>query len=103
MSLVGPRPHDSSEVVDGIATGDVVLYERLSMRPGLTGIWQVTARADPSLATRIRCDLRYVRTWSLWLDMHLLAATIPVVLLGRGGQVDASLPQFADEHESSTR
>lgn len=88
MSLAGPRPHDLAEVLDDLAAGDAVLQERLSMRPGLTGIWQVTARADPSLATRVRCDLSYVRSWSLWLDARLLAATVPVVLLGQGGRVD---------------
>lgn len=104
MSLVGPRPHDFLEVVEGLLAGDAVLHERLGMRPGLTGIWQVTARAHPSLAVRIRCDLSYVRRWSLWLDTRLLAATIPAVLLGQGGQVNiagASASPFLIEEERS--
>lgn len=91
MSLVGPRPHDRWEVLAELVAGDALLYERLSMKPGLTGIWQVTARSDPSLMTRIRCDLTYVRSWSLWLDVRLLVATIPAVVRGQGGQVDGPI------------
>lgn len=96
MSLVGPRPHDCTEVFDQLLAGDAVLYERLSMRPGLTGMWQVTARGDPSLAVRVRCDLAYVRSWSLWLDARLLAATIPALARGRGGQVNVTDPSRPD-------
>jgi lipopolysaccharide/colanic/teichoic acid biosynthesis glycosyltransferase len=83
MSLVGPRPHD---------VGDLPAHElqqdlRLGMRPGLTGLWQVTARSDPRLASRVHFDLHYVARWSLLLDVKILAKTIPVVVLGEGGRV----------------
>ena len=64
MSLIGPRPHDVSEVLPPGPDHN----QRLTMRPGLTGLWQVTARSDPRLNTRIRCDVDYVSRWSLLLD-----------------------------------
>jgi hypothetical protein len=57
------------------------------MRPGLTGLWQVSARSDPNLGSRIRLDLHYVNRWSLLLDAKILARTIPAVVLGEGGKV----------------
>jgi hypothetical protein len=57
------------------------------MRPGLTGLWQVSARSDPNLESRVRCDLAYVNRWSLMLDAKILVKTIPVVVLGQGGKV----------------
>jgi lipopolysaccharide/colanic/teichoic acid biosynthesis glycosyltransferase len=83
MSLVGPRPHD---------VGDLPAHEleqdlRLGMRPGLTGLWQVTARSDPRLESRVHFDLHYVARWSLLLDVKILAKTIPAVVLGEGGKV----------------
>jgi lipopolysaccharide/colanic/teichoic acid biosynthesis glycosyltransferase len=83
MSLIGPRPHDVSEDVP--PTPDH--HARLAMRPGLSGLWQVTARSDPRLETRILCDLEYVTKWSLVLDARILAKTVPAVLLARGGRV----------------
>jgi lipopolysaccharide/colanic/teichoic acid biosynthesis glycosyltransferase len=83
MSLVGPRPHDLTDDVP--PTPDH--HARLAMRPGLSGLWQVTARSDPRLETRIRCDLDYVTNWSLALDANILARTVPAVLLARGGRV----------------
>jgi lipopolysaccharide/colanic/teichoic acid biosynthesis glycosyltransferase len=84
MSLVGPRPHDVHELPTNELDGD----PRLSMRPGLTGLWQVSARSDPSLARRIHFDRVYVSRWSLLMDASILARTIPVVVLGKGGRVD---------------
>ena len=58
---------------------------RLSMKPGLTGLWQVSGRADiGDFDHWIRLDLAYIDTWSLWLDLTILLRTIPAVLSGRG-------------------
>jgi lipopolysaccharide/colanic/teichoic acid biosynthesis glycosyltransferase len=83
MSLVGPRPHDVHE----LSSNDLEHDPRLRMRPGLTGLWQVSARSDPNLDSRVRFDLAYVSRWSLLLDAKILAKTIPVVVLGQGGKV----------------
>jgi len=83
MSLVGPRPHD----VHDLPHGTLEHEPRLGMRPGLTGLWQVSARSDPNLDNRIQLDLHYVNSWSLLLDAKILARTIPVVVLGEGGKV----------------
>ena len=83
MSFVGPRPPEPNEI-------DLDRYEdrvRLSMRPGLTGLWQVTDRTHPSSRLRVQRDAAYVRNWSLWLDCRILFKTIPVVLAGQGGTV----------------
>jgi lipopolysaccharide/colanic/teichoic acid biosynthesis glycosyltransferase len=83
MSLVGPRPHDKHELPpDGLE-----LDPRLSVRPGLTGLWQVNARSDPSFTSRVQYDLLYVNGWSLVMDAKILAKTIPAVVLGKGGSV----------------
>lgn len=87
MSLVGPRPHDKHELPEHSLEHEL----RLSVRPGLTGLWQINARSDPSLASRVRYDLLYVSGWSLMLDATILARTVPVVIRGKGGSVD-----FAD-------
>jgi len=84
MSLVGPRPHDLGDLRWFSAEHD----PRLAMRPGLTGLWQVSARSDPNLETRIRWDTQYVNQWSLSLDAVILARTVPTVVLAKGGAVD---------------
>jgi len=83
MSLVGPRPHELGEV----SLQDEVHARRLTMRPGLTGLWQVKARTNPSLAVRVHYDLEYIARWSLLLDLVIALETIPVLLRGDGGQV----------------
>jgi lipopolysaccharide/colanic/teichoic acid biosynthesis glycosyltransferase len=83
MSLVGPRPHDVGEV----SLGDEATRRRLTMRPGLTGLWQVRARTNPSFDVRVKYDLDYVTQWSLLLDLAIAWETIPVLLRGEGGQV----------------
>jgi lipopolysaccharide/colanic/teichoic acid biosynthesis glycosyltransferase len=88
MSLVGPRPHD----VHDLASKDLEHDPRLRMRPGLTGLWQVSARSDPNLESRVRFDLHYVNSWSLLLDAKILAKTIPVVVLGGGGMISHAGP-----------
>jgi exopolysaccharide biosynthesis polyprenyl glycosylphosphotransferase len=79
MSLVGPRPAPPREV-EGY---DVWHRRRLSMKPGITGLWQVTARSDDSFERRATLDLDYIDRWSLLLDMKILARTIPAALDGR--------------------
>jgi exopolysaccharide biosynthesis polyprenyl glycosylphosphotransferase len=76
MSLVGPRPALASEV----AQFDLELLERSSVPPGITGLWQVEARDNPSFHTYRRLDLFYVDNWSVAMDLTILAATLGVVI-----------------------
>ena len=80
MSLVGPRPVMAEELA---AYGPArAAYE--AVRPGVTGLWQVSGRNDLSFEARVSLDAAYVRTWSLRADAAILARTVPVVLLARG-------------------
>jgi exopolysaccharide biosynthesis polyprenyl glycosylphosphotransferase len=79
MSLVGPRPAPPREV-DGY---DLWHRRRLSMKPGITGLWQVTARRSEQFDDRAQLDLSYIDRWSLWLDLKILARTIPAAFEGR--------------------
>ena len=79
MSLVGPRPAPPREV-EGY---DLWHRRRLSMKPGITGLWQVTARRNDDFENRAELDLSYIDRWSLWLDLKILARTIPAALEGR--------------------
>lgn len=80
MSLVGPRPPLPEEV----EKYDVWHRRRLSMRPGITGLWQVEARHDPDFDTWVQHDLVYIDDWSIWLDLKILARTLPA-MLAHGG------------------
>ncbi len=80
MSLVGPRPPLPSEV----ARYDVWHRRRLSMKPGMTGLWQVGARHEPEFDRWVEQDLEYIDSWSLWLDFKIIARTVPAVLIGTG-------------------
>jgi exopolysaccharide biosynthesis polyprenyl glycosylphosphotransferase len=80
MSLVGPRPPLPHEV----ASYDVWHRRRLSMKPGITGLWQVEAREEPEFDRWVERDLSYIDRWSLVLDLKILARTIPAVLVGTG-------------------
>jgi len=80
MSLVGPRMISPPE----LARYGEYAQERLTVKPGLTGLWQVSGRAETAYQDRVRLDIQYIRTWSLWLDLKLLLLTIPAVLKGRG-------------------
>ena len=83
MSLVGPRPPLPEEV----ARYEKWQRRRLSMKPGLTGLWQVSGRSDlPSFDQWMELDLAYIDNWSLTLDMKILLRTIPTVLSGRGAR-----------------
>jgi exopolysaccharide biosynthesis polyprenyl glycosylphosphotransferase len=79
MSLVGPRPPLPDEVKDY----DLWHRRRLSMKPGITGLWQVRGRSDPDFDHWVAADLEYIDRWSLWLDFKILAQTIPAALEGR--------------------
>lgn len=80
MSLVGPRPPLPAEV----ATYEDVARRRLLVRPGMTGLWQVSGRSDLSWEETVRLDLRYVENWSMALDLTILWKTIGAVLRSRG-------------------
>lgn len=84
MSLVGPRPLPLFEI-EQIAEN--AQRRRLSVKPGLTCLWQIRGRNDISnFEDWVRLDLEYIDEWSLWLDLKILFATIPVALFGRGGR-----------------
>lgn len=80
MSLVGPRPHP----VDDFERYTIEHLRRLDVKPGVTGLWQVTARRDPSFDTNMVLDLEYIENWSLRLDLTVLLRTLKVVLEGEG-------------------
>lgn len=80
MSLVGPRPPIPSEV----DRYSLQQRRRLDVKPGLTCIWQVSGRGDVPFAKQVELDVAYIESHSLWLDLKLLARTVPAVLLGRG-------------------
>jgi lipopolysaccharide/colanic/teichoic acid biosynthesis glycosyltransferase len=80
MSLVGPRPPIPAEVVDY----SWEQRRRLSVRPGMTGLWQVSGRSDITFDEWVRLDLQYIDTWSLLLDFHILWRTFGAVVKGRG-------------------
>lgn len=84
MSLVGPRP---------LQVRDYELFEthcgdwqrkRFSVRPGITCLWQIMGRSSTTFDKWMELDLQYIRTWSLWLDLEILAKTVPAVLRGSG-------------------
>lgn len=82
MSLIGPRPPIPYEVEDY----DTWHMERFKVKPGMTGLWQVSGRAELPFEEMVKLDLFYLRNWSLWLDFKILLKTIPTVLSGRGAQ-----------------
>jgi len=82
MSLVGPRPYLPRESLDI----GVIQSEILRVPPGITGLWQVNGRNQTSFSERVQLDAYYVRNWSVWLDLVLLARTARTVILGRGAR-----------------
>jgi Undecaprenyl-phosphate galactose phosphotransferase WbaP len=80
MSLIGPRPIVNAEVVRYGTSFSI--YKMV--RPGITGMSQVSGRSDISYAERVRCDEYYVKNWSPWLDVRILIRTIKTVLLSKG-------------------
>lgn len=81
MSLVGPRPLLVSDLDRLPIRGQM---RRFSVRPGITGLWQVSGRSATTDEERMRLDREYINNWSLWLDLKILVRTIGVVLSGRG-------------------
>jgi exopolysaccharide biosynthesis polyprenyl glycosylphosphotransferase len=80
MSVVGPRM---------ISPPEMNMYKQwsqnlLTVKPGITGVWQVSGRSDVTYQERVRLDMYYIRNWSIWLDLQLLLQTIPAVLFRRG-------------------
>jgi exopolysaccharide biosynthesis polyprenyl glycosylphosphotransferase len=80
MSIVGPRPPIASEVREY----ELKHLRRLDVIPGITGLWQVQSRQDPSFESYIMLDLAYIENWTLWLDLKIIARTVGVVFGGTG-------------------
>jgi len=80
MSLVGPRPHP----LDDYERYTIEDLRRLDVKPGLTGLWQVSARKDPSFETSMAFDLEYIENWSLWSDLKIIFWTFGAALRGEG-------------------
>jgi lipopolysaccharide/colanic/teichoic acid biosynthesis glycosyltransferase len=80
MSLVGPRPPIAAEV----RQYQVDHLKRLDVMPGITGLWQVEARTNPSFDSYIALDMEYVDRWNLLLDLRILVRTAAVVFAGTG-------------------
>lgn len=84
MSLVGPRPLPVDEVK---RFDDMAHRRRLSVKPGLTCLWQISGRNNVTdFRDWVRLDLEYIDNWSLWLDLKILLRTVPVVILGTGAK-----------------
>ena len=80
MSLVGPRM---------ISPPEMEKYGKwamnlLTVKPGLTGLWQVSGRSDISYEERVRLDMQYIRNWTIWQDLYLILVTLPAVLNQKG-------------------
>ncbi|MFA7330276.1 MAG: exopolysaccharide biosynthesis polyprenyl glycosylphosphotransferase [Candidatus Delongbacteria bacterium] len=80
MSLVGPRPISEVEYDKYTVWQD----NRMSVRPGLTGLWQVSGRADLDFEERIQLDMYYIRNWSIWLDFRIILKTLTVLVSKEG-------------------
>jgi lipopolysaccharide/colanic/teichoic acid biosynthesis glycosyltransferase len=80
MSVVGPRPPLAGEV----HRYDLSHLRRLDVTPGITGLWQVQARQDPSFDSYVSLDVSYIDNWSVWLDFKIILRTIAVVFQGTG-------------------
>ena len=84
MSLVGPRPLPHQDVSGADSPYPEWCARRSAVRPGITGLWQVSGRSQLEFKEMVRLDLYYINNWSLGLDLKLLARTIPAVLSGHG-------------------
>lgn len=80
MSIVGPRPYLPSELPDLKEYVDIIL----SVKPGITGIWQVSGRSDVDFETRAQMDVWYMKNWCIWNDIVIIIKTFKVVLLRKG-------------------
>ncbi len=80
MSVVGPRM---------ISPPELASYQKwdlnlLMIRPGITGLWQVSGRSDIAYDERVQIDMQYIRNWTIWLDLQIMLQTVPVIVYGRG-------------------
>jgi exopolysaccharide biosynthesis polyprenyl glycosylphosphotransferase len=80
MSIVGPRMISPEEMEKYQQLG----MNLLTVKPGITGLWQVSGRSDVSYEQRVRLDMYYIRNWSIWLDLQIILRTIPAILSRRG-------------------
>ncbi len=80
MSLVGPRP----PLPDEVKKYEWLFRKRLSVKPGITCVWQISGRSNTTFERWMQMDNEYIDNWSIWLDLKILAKTVPAVLLGRG-------------------
>jgi len=80
MLMIGPRP----ALIEEVEAYSLEQFRRLDAKPGLTGLWQVSGRADTSFEEQMALDLRYIEERDLFLDLYILFATVPAVLTGKG-------------------
>ncbi|MCB0702167.1 MAG: undecaprenyl-phosphate galactose phosphotransferase WbaP [Candidatus Kapaibacterium sp.] len=81
MSLIGPRAYIPWEKIKMNGNDEMILQ----VKPGISGLWQVTDRNNSSFEERIMIDIYYIRNWSMFLDLYILAKTVKVVITGKGG------------------
>jgi lipopolysaccharide/colanic/teichoic acid biosynthesis glycosyltransferase len=81
MSIVGPRMISPEEMEKYQQLG----MNLLTVKPGITGLWQVSGRSDVSYEERVRMDMYYIRNWNIWLDLQIIFQTIPAVLISHRG------------------
>lgn len=86
MNLVGPRPLPLSDLdaIEGNAEAEYWYEQRVKVKPGITGLWQISGRSTLGFDEMIRYDMEYIRSWSLWMDIVILAKTLPAVFRRRG-------------------
>ena len=82
MALIGPRPIVKNEVK--YYGNDYEIFS--SVKPGITGLWQVSGRSNLSYSERVALDVFYVNNWSLWLDLYIFVATFNAVFFRRGAK-----------------
>jgi lipopolysaccharide/colanic/teichoic acid biosynthesis glycosyltransferase len=80
MSLVGPRPPLPREV----KRYTLADHQRLAVKPGITCIWQISGRSEIDFRGQVRLDVNYIESRSFWVDVKILAKTVPAVLSGKG-------------------
>ena len=80
MSLVGPRP----PLPDEVKKYEWLFRKRLSVKPGITCVWQISGRSNTTFERWMQMDSEYIDNWSIWLDFQILVKTVPAVLFGRG-------------------
>jgi lipopolysaccharide/colanic/teichoic acid biosynthesis glycosyltransferase len=80
MSIVGPRMITPAEV-EKYQQWDINL---MTVRPGITGLWQVSGRSDVSYDERVQLDMYYISNWTIWVDLQIILQTIPAVIKSKG-------------------